>query len=190
MRVLIEAKKKLPFSGNLGTAVIETIGIFSQLIPPMVMLEGEKHLYGWFRRKMPADWTTAVSPNGWTDATLGCARPQINFEPHTRPPDPDQWRLLILDVHGSHIIWQLIQFALAHRIIYVCLPPYQLALAAFRFRVFSPFTSEFSKVYEPFPRIQFVELITGPLMISPGKATLELTRSCLWNFPKLLGKRP
>ena len=27
---------------------------------------------------MPAHWTTAVSPNGWTDAVLSCAWLQIN----------------------------------------------------------------------------------------------------------------
>ena len=89
MRVLIEADEKAAFLRQPGNreniTVIEAVGIFNQSIPPMVILKGEKHLSGWYRGEMPAHWTTAVSPNGWTDAVLSCAWLQINFEPHTRP---------------------------------------------------------------------------------------------------------
>ena len=77
---------------------------------------------------MPAHWTTAVSPNGWTDAVLGSAWLQINFEPYTRPQSNSEWRSLILDGHDPHITWQFIHFALALRIICVCLPPHSTHL--------------------------------------------------------------
>ena len=105
-------------------------------------------LYGWYRGELLAYWTTAMSPNGWTDATLGSAWIQINFEPHTRPSDPDQWRLLMFDGHNSHITWQFIHFVLAHRIICVCLFPHSTHLwQPLDVGVFPPFTSEYSKVY-------------------------------------------
>ena len=113
----------------------------------MVILKGEKHLYGWYRGEIPACWTTAVSPNGWTDAILSCAWLQINFEPHTRPSESDHWRLLIFDGLDSHITWQFIQFALAHRIICVCLPPHSThLLQPLDVGVFSQLNSEYSKV--------------------------------------------
>ena len=104
---------------------------FSTRIPPIVILKGENHLYRWYQGEIPAHWTTAVSPNGWTDAVLSCAWLQINFEPHTRPSESDQWRLLILDGHDSHITWQFIQFALAHCITRTCLFRIQLIFTTF-----------------------------------------------------------
>ena len=76
MRVLIAADEKAAFLRQLGNhenTVIEAVGIFNQNIPPMVILKGEKHLYGWYRGEMPVHWTTAVSPNSWADAVLSCA---------------------------------------------------------------------------------------------------------------------
>ena len=151
MRVLIAADEKAAFLRQPGNreniTVIETVGIFNQNIPPMVILKGQKHLYGWYRGEMPAHWTMAVSPNGWTDAVLGCAWLQINFEPHTRPQSNSEWRLLILDGHDSHITWQFIHFALAHRIICVCLPPHSThLLQPLDVGLFSQFTSVYSKV--------------------------------------------
>ena len=50
MRVLIEADEKAAFLRQPGNreniTVIEAVGIFNQSIPPMVILKGEKHLYG------------------------------------------------------------------------------------------------------------------------------------------------
>ena len=87
MRVLIVADENAAFLRQPGNreniTMIETVGIFNQNIPPMVILKGEKHLYGWYQGEMPAHWTTAVSPSSWTDAVLSCAWLQINFEPHT-----------------------------------------------------------------------------------------------------------
>ena len=77
MRVLIESGEKTAFLRQPGNheniTVIETVGIFNQNIPPMVILKGEKHLYGWYRGEISACWTMAESPNGWTDAILSCA---------------------------------------------------------------------------------------------------------------------
>ena len=47
--------------------VIETVDVFGQDVPPVIIMKGEKHLYGWYYGKMPDHWTTAVSPNGWAD---------------------------------------------------------------------------------------------------------------------------
>ena len=53
IRVLIEASEKAAFHRQPGDheniTVIETVGVFNQDIPPMVILKGEKHLYGWYR---------------------------------------------------------------------------------------------------------------------------------------------
>ena len=83
--------------------VVEAVGIFAQKIPPMVIMKGKKHLYGWYHGKIPGDWTTLVSPNGWTDAYLGSQWLVPKFELHSHPEDTSEYRLLIFDRHDTHI---------------------------------------------------------------------------------------
>ena len=73
MRVIVKASKTafLRQPGQRETiTVIEAVGVFGQEIPPMIIMKGEKHLYGWYYGEMPAHWTTADSPNGWTEDIL------------------------------------------------------------------------------------------------------------------------
>jgi len=59
----------LPQPGQRETiTVIEAVGVFVQNVPPMIIMNGEKHLYGWYYGNMPHHWTTGVSPNGMTDS--------------------------------------------------------------------------------------------------------------------------
>ena len=150
MRVLIEADIKATFLRQPGDreniTVIETVGIFNQNIPPMVILKSERHLYEWYRGEMPAHWITAVSPNGWTDALLGCVWFRINFEPHTRPQSNS---VEIIDLGWSRFAYYLATYP------FCISTPYYLCLSSSAFNpsfatldvgVFSLFTSEYSKV--------------------------------------------
>ena len=95
----------------------------------MIIMNGEKHLYGWYYGEMPDHWTTAVSPNGWTDGYLGLQWLERNFEPYTRPAEgDDEYRLPICDAHESHIIYESIEYAYAHRIKCLCLPAHSTHL--------------------------------------------------------------
>ena len=130
--MIVKSDEKAAFLRQPGSretvTVIEAVGIFAQNIPPMVIMKGEKHLYGWYHGEMLGHWTTAVSPNVWTDAYLGLQWLARNFEPHTPPEDPSEYRLLIFDGHDSHITWEFIEFAEAHRIKCLCLPPHSTHL--------------------------------------------------------------
>ena len=87
--------------------VIEAVGVFGQEIPP-------------------DHWTTAVSPNEWTDGYLCLQWLERNFEPYTRPAEGgDEYRLLIYDGHESH---EFIEYAYAYRIKCLCLPAHSTHL--------------------------------------------------------------
>jgi len=153
LRVIVKSDEKAAFLRQPGSretvTVIEAVGIFAQDIPPMVIMKGEKHLYGWYHGEMPGHWTTAVSPNGWTDAYLGLQWLVRNFEPHTRPEDLSEYRLLIFDGHDSHITWEFIEFAEAHRIKCLCLPPHSThLLQPLDVGIFSPYSTAYSKVIQ------------------------------------------
>ena len=70
------------------------------------------------------DWTIAVSEKGWTDDKLGLIWLQDIFEKHTAHRTRGNYRLLILDGHGSHGTPEFDLFAREHRIITICMPPH------------------------------------------------------------------
>ena len=86
VRVIVKASEQTAFLRQPGQretiTVIEAVGAFGQEIPPMIIMKGEKHLYGWYYGEMPDHWTTAVSPNGWTDGFLALQWLERNFGPY------------------------------------------------------------------------------------------------------------
>jgi hypothetical protein len=150
MKVIISASEKNAFlrqPGNRQTiTVIEAIGTGGQDIPPMVIMKGEHHQFGWYKKPLPKGWLTAISPNGWTDSYLAIEWLKRSFEPFTRPNYSHDWRLLVLDGHESHITWEFIAYALSHKIICLCLPPHSSHnTQPLDVGVFSPYEGAYSK---------------------------------------------
>ncbi|KAK4098673.1 DDE-domain-containing protein, partial [Parathielavia hyrcaniae] len=65
-----------------------------------------------------------VSDNGWTTDELTFEWLQEVFEPQTRNRTVGQYRLLILDGHGSHLTPAFDKFCTEHRILTECMPPH------------------------------------------------------------------
>jgi len=100
---------------------------------------------------MPDHWTTAVSPNGWTDGYLGIQSLERNFGPYTRPAEGDDeyTRLLIYDGHESHIIYEFVEHAYAHRIKCLCLPVHSThLLQPLDVVTFGQYAAEYSKALD------------------------------------------
>lgn len=57
-----------------------------------------------------------------TDNELGMQW-MINFEEATRPSNPEDWRLLAVDSHGSHTTIVILNYAYNHQIEVVGYPP-------------------------------------------------------------------
>jgi hypothetical protein len=68
MMVIISASEKNAFlrqPGNRQTiTVVEAIGIGGQDIPPMVIMKGEYHQFGWYKKPLLKGWFTVISPYG------------------------------------------------------------------------------------------------------------------------------
>jgi hypothetical protein len=105
-----------------SATVIECIG--HTVPPPMVIFKGKAHMLGWFRhqQQIPQNWAFAVSQNGWTNQDIGLDWLQRCFEPHTRPQNANQKRLLLLDGHNSHTSLAFTEFAERNNIILLCFP--------------------------------------------------------------------
>jgi len=104
---------------------IEAINATGWSLPPMVIFKAKVHLSTWYaNNNVPADWTIALSDNGWSSNELGYKWLTEVFEPNTLHRTVGSHRLLILDGHGSHVTPQFDLFCKEHLIITLCMPPH------------------------------------------------------------------
>jgi hypothetical protein len=82
-------------------SIVESISATGVRLQCLVIFKG-KHLQStWFPAQDTPDWLYTTSENGWTSNSIGYEWLQRIFIPSTTPRQ-GQWRLLILDGHGSH----------------------------------------------------------------------------------------
>ncbi|SPO28368.1 uncharacterized protein UTRI_04765 [Ustilago trichophora] len=151
-----EDGKRRRFRSHPGTretiTVIECIGARGTPPLPMVIYRGKNHIQGWYRDHLEAkDWTFATSPNGWTDNDLGLEWLKDCFNKHTQQKAQGNYRLLILDGHGSHVTLEFIQQAWDFRIICLCLPPHAThLLQPLDVSIFGPLQNAFTAEVDKF----------------------------------------
>ncbi|USP78806.1 hypothetical protein yc1106_06231 [Curvularia clavata] len=101
---------------------IECVNASGWSLPPLVILSGKVHQNIWYR-DLPLDWTVGVSDNGWTTDELGVEWVK-HFNQHTAARTAGDYRLLIVDGHGSHATPEFDQYCAENKIITLCMPPH------------------------------------------------------------------
>ena len=94
-------------------------------LPPLIIFASANVQQQWFPDadgEPYEDWYFTVSHNGWTNDEVALKWLCKIFIPYTKPADPAEWRLLILDGHGSHTTEEFMWTCLLHRIYIVFLP--------------------------------------------------------------------
>ena len=66
----------------------------------------------------------ATSPTGWSNNEIGLAWLEQVFQRYTKEKAKRDYRLLIVDGHGSHITMDFINYCDSNRIILAILPPH------------------------------------------------------------------
>lgn len=98
--------KKTP-ENREWVSMIETISYSGRPVPPVVIFKGATPQTTWFPLHIAmidlTGWKFACSQNGWTSNDIGLEWFTKVFIPATSPPTPTEWRLLIVDGHGSHV---------------------------------------------------------------------------------------
>jgi hypothetical protein len=86
------------------------------------------------------------SPTGWTNNDLGIAWLEQVFERFTKSKARRQYRLLILDGHGSHVTSDFIDFCDSNKILLAIFPPHAThSLQPLDVVVFAPLAAEYSR---------------------------------------------
>lgn len=116
--------KTQPGNRELVT-IIECINCLGWAIPPLIVFKGKHHLSGWFEQNLVEGCRLAYSQRGWTDTELAIEWLTKCFDEYTKEhTQKDEYRLLILDGHNSHVTFNFVLTCHKKRIIPLCLPPH------------------------------------------------------------------
>ncbi|RFU25453.1 hypothetical protein B7463_g10893, partial [Scytalidium lignicola] len=103
--------------------VVESINACGWALPPLIIFKGKHHQLA-LSSLLPDGWRDERSDNGWTNNRIGLEWLEKTFEPTTRDKTKGQYRMLVLDGHGSHVAPEFDLFCSQHKIVPICMPPH------------------------------------------------------------------
>ena len=128
---------------------IECVPAAVTTLDPLVIFRGQTTQQQWFpdnELHRFKHWLFTTSKNGWTSNSHALKWPNKLFIPHTKPLNPDQYRLLILDGHGSHATDDFIWDCFQNQIYIIYLPAHTShVLQPLDLSVFSPLKTAYRK---------------------------------------------
>ncbi|KAJ3552019.1 hypothetical protein NPX13_g11219 [Xylaria arbuscula] len=140
-------QRKTP-GGRTWSSIIECISAVGTFLPPLVIFKGSSLQQQWYPLDLKPfiGWKWDYQKKGWTDDSIGLEWVQKVFIPLTRPDDPSEARLLILDGHGSHITVDFMWECYQNNIQLLYLPPHAShVLQPLDVAVFSPLKTAYRK---------------------------------------------
>ncbi|KAI1006773.1 hypothetical protein K3495_g1436 [Podosphaera aphanis] len=102
---------------------IEAISASGKTIPPMVILSGALLLEKFFDNDLSDGVLFAMIESGYTNDMLSFKWVK-NFDKHTKPSNPEEWRILVMDGHGSHVTLEFVDYYHNNKILPFLLPPH------------------------------------------------------------------
>ena len=94
--------------------VVESVSADGHVLPSLIIYKGATHYMGWHKFTGKDDESKQLrfsySPKGWTDRVLSIDWLENIFDLHTRDNADDEWRLLILDSHFSHVTIEFMDY--------------------------------------------------------------------------------
>ncbi|EGX92365.1 DDE superfamily endonuclease, CENP-B-like protein [Cordyceps militaris CM01] len=105
--------------------ILECVSAARGSIDPVILFKGQLDVWRhWFKEKLDpnSNWSYKTTPKGWTSNSIAIDWLTKHFDPLTRPADPSQKRLLILDGHGSHCQLHFMWLAFQSNIMLLYLP--------------------------------------------------------------------
>ena len=129
-RVIVPKTQRIIYTAGASNrewvSIIECVSAAGAALSPYLIFKGKQlqvEFMRWIDRHL-SSWSYGVSENGWTDNWHGISWLESFNKCTKRNLASDQWRLLILDGHKSHIQGDFWQYALDNKILLLCLPPH------------------------------------------------------------------
>ena len=117
-------------------------------LPPAVIFKGKSVQQQWFSTETEGldNWIFTATEKGWTSQSVAVEWLEKIFIPRTKPQDPTQARLLVLDGHDSHTTDDFMWNCFNNNIYLVFLPPHTShVLQPLDLSVFSPLKHTYRK---------------------------------------------
>jgi hypothetical protein len=123
-------------------SIIEVVSPHGGFIRPLIIFKGIAPQTTHFPMDTP-DYCYTSSANGWTTNAKGLSWLKTMFEPETRPQN-NEWRLLIMDGHGSHTTIDFLWYCKQNKIHLLFLPAHTShVLQPLDLGVFAPLKSRY-----------------------------------------------
>ena len=145
-RVLASSSKRRSYvkspESREWVSIIEVVSPLGGFTRPLVIFKGIAPQTSHFPDDTP-DWRYTTSQNGWTTNGKGISWLQDIFIPETQPQN-GQWRLLIMDGHGSHTATEFLWICKQNKIHLLFLPAHSShVLQPLDLGVFAPLKSRY-----------------------------------------------
>jgi len=132
---------------------LEAVSADGFVFPPHLIGKGSVHIFDWYKNVGEEDYNApwAVSQKGWTDNKVGYDWLTDVYDPISKARCPGELRLLILDIHVSHINYKFLTFCEANNIVVFCLPPHSThLLQPLNVGLFAPLQLAYRKAIEDY----------------------------------------
>jgi 4-hydroxybenzoate polyprenyltransferase len=111
--------------GKVWTSFLECTSATGKACPPLIIFKGKSVQQQWFKTlEGHENWEFTAKENGWTNNDVGLEWLKKVFIPHTKPSDPNEWRLLVVDGHRSHCTFEFMWKCFSNKVYIVYLPPH------------------------------------------------------------------
>ena len=125
-RALVNIRKKQSWKVIQGKqewiTPIECVNATGATLSPLLIFKAQHTSSAWILLETSLDWQFSTSNSSWTSDSHGYEWLTTVFELNTRPIDPMQRRLLMMDGHSSHMTANFIAFCMEHLIDLLILP--------------------------------------------------------------------
>ena len=130
-RIITDRRMHQKFQAQPGrqewVTAIECICGDGSTVNPLIIFKGENVMSDWIlpaKKHLKRMWKFSASARGWTSDLHGLEWLRRCFEPETREKANGEWRLLILDGHGSHVTGSFLVYCLINKIHVLRIPPH------------------------------------------------------------------
>jgi hypothetical protein len=131
------------------TTIVECVSATGQSLNPLVIFKGGSVQQQWFPRSGLTKfdgWHFTSSDNGWTNNEIGVKWLQDVFIPESKPVNPYEARLLVVDGHGSHVTDEFMFQCFTNNIYMLFLPAHSShVLQPLDLSIFSPLKTAYRR---------------------------------------------
>ncbi|RYP58006.1 hypothetical protein DL769_009155 [Monosporascus sp. CRB-8-3] len=164
--------------------IIACVSADGRSLLPFVIFSGVDVQQQWFPDsddEAYENWYFTTLENGWTSTEIGLKWLREVFIPNTKPEDPDEWRLLVIDGHNSHTTEEFMWMCLQNKI-------YIIFLLFYASHVFQPLdVGVFATLKRRF-RYWFRERCYGRVSEAIDKTDFLWALSKAWNEVMMTSK--